>query len=170
MRVYVPLTPRGLASAHGAQELAPAPLVAYAVTPALREWYASEDLEELEYAALGRAARASLRLLSTEGEPGQADVRRVVAAVDIDDSAVATEPTETLDPEGLGEVRLDRPVPLVRVAALHVDASDAAEDVSAARTALSAADAGDGKAQALVDAAAEHELLWYATQELDQLV
>ena len=169
MRVYVPLTPRGLVAVHGARELAPAPLVAYAVTPALREWYASEDLEELEYAALGRAARASLRLLSAESELGPADLRRVVAAVDVDDSAV-TEPAETLDPEGLGEVRLDRPVPLLRVAALHVDASDAAEDVSAARTALSAADAGDDEARSVLDAAAEHELLWYATQELDQLV
>ena len=37
---------------------------AFAVTPALRERYASGDLEELEYVAMTHAARASLRLLS----------------------------------------------------------------------------------------------------------
>ena len=35
-------------------------MTAYAVTPALREWYAEGDAEELEYAALQEAARASL--------------------------------------------------------------------------------------------------------------
>ncbi|MFD9244001.1 DUF6912 family protein, partial [Streptomyces sp. NPDC059556] len=68
MRVYVPLTLPGLAQAHKAGELAPGPLTAYAVTPALREWYVSDDIEELEYAALNRAASASLRLLA--GDPG----------------------------------------------------------------------------------------------------
>jgi len=34
------------------------------VTPTLREWYAEGDAEELEYAALMAAARASLRLLA----------------------------------------------------------------------------------------------------------
>lgn len=55
MRVYVPLTLSGLAAAHRAGEIGPGPLTAYAVTPALREWYVSDDIEELEYAALNRA-------------------------------------------------------------------------------------------------------------------
>ena len=59
MRVYVPLTLSGLAAAHRAGELGPGPLTAYAVTPALREWYLSDDIEELEYAALNRAASAA---------------------------------------------------------------------------------------------------------------
>ena len=84
MRVYVPLTLSGLAEAHRTGELGPGPLDAYAVTPALREWYVSDDIEELEYAALSRAALASLRLLAAD--PG-APRRRVVVAVDVPDGA-----------------------------------------------------------------------------------
>ncbi|MDG4862190.1 hypothetical protein P8605_29015, partial [Streptomyces sp. T-3] len=83
MRVYVPLTLGGLAAAHRAGELGPGPLTAYAVTPALREWYVSDDIEELEYAALSRAAAASLRLLA--GDPASSR-RRVVLAVDVPDA------------------------------------------------------------------------------------
>ncbi|MBK3583778.1 hypothetical protein JHN49_08620, partial [Streptomyces sp. MBT57] len=35
-----------------------------------REWYVSDDIEELEYAALNRAAAASLRLIV--GNPDEA--------------------------------------------------------------------------------------------------
>ncbi|MYR58210.1 hypothetical protein GTY54_18880, partial [Streptomyces sp. SID625] len=102
MRVYVPLTLPGLAAAHAAGELGPEPLVAYAVTPALREWYVSDDLEELEYAALNRAALASLRLLAMDPE---APRRRVVVAVDVPDRAASADPDRGLDPAALGEVR-----------------------------------------------------------------
>ena len=61
MRVYVPLTLSGLAEAYKTGELGAGPLLAYAVTPALREWYLSDDIEELEYAALNRAASARPR-------------------------------------------------------------------------------------------------------------
>lgn len=92
MRVYVPLTLPGLAEAHEAGELGPAPLRAYAVTPGLREWYVSDDLEELEYAALGRAAAASLRMLAADaGAPR----KRVVVAVDVEDKAAAATPGST---------------------------------------------------------------------------
>jgi len=43
-----------------------APLTAFAVTPMLREWYADDDSDELEYAATREAARASLRLLDAD--------------------------------------------------------------------------------------------------------
>ncbi|NDZ86897.1 hypothetical protein G3I23_15230, partial [Streptomyces sp. SID10115] len=89
MRVYVPLTLPRLAEAHEAGELGPGPLVAYAVTPALREWYVSDDIEELEYAALNRAAAASLRLIA--GDPGAAR-RRVVVAADVPDGAAVADP------------------------------------------------------------------------------
>ena len=39
------------------------PGLGFGVTPAFREWYAQSDTEEMEYAALLAAARASLRLL-----------------------------------------------------------------------------------------------------------
>ncbi|WP_432430917.1 DUF6912 family protein, partial [Streptomyces reticuliscabiei] len=66
MRVYVPLTLPGLAEAYKTGELGVGRFVAYAVTPALREWYLSDDIEELEYSALNRAALASLRLLAMQ--------------------------------------------------------------------------------------------------------
>ncbi|WP_445524271.1 DUF6912 family protein [Streptomyces cyslabdanicus] len=167
MRVYVPLTLSGLAEAHKAGELGAGALTAYAVTPALREWYLSDDIEELEYAALNRAALASLRLLALD--PG-APRRRVVVAVDVPDSAATADPDRGLDPAALGEVRVAGPVRLAKAAAVHVDAGDAEADVTAAAEALGAADAGDDDAQFVVDGAEDHELLWYATQEITNLV
>ena len=167
MRVYVPLTLPGLAEAHRAGELGPAPLTGYAVTPALREWYLSDDIEELEYAALNRAALASLRLLATR--PGVAR-RRVVLAADVPDSDAVADPDRGLDPSALGEVRIATPVRLAKAAAVHMDGPDAEADVSAAADALGAADQGDDDAQFTVDGAEDHELLWYAIQEIPNLI
>ena len=66
MRVYLPSTLPRLTEALQAGEIGPAPQPGFAVTPALREWYASGDLEELEYRALLEAARGSLRLLAAQ--------------------------------------------------------------------------------------------------------
>ncbi|MER7173370.1 DUF6912 family protein [Streptomyces mesophilus] len=167
MRVYVPLTLAGLVQAHKAAELGPGPLTAYAVTPALREWYVSDDIEELEYAALSRAAAASLRLLA--GDP-TAVPRRVVVAVDVPDADAAVDPDRGLDPGALGEVRLAKAVPLTKAAAVHVDADEAVADIAAAASALGAADLGDDDAQFTVDGAEDHELLWFATQEIPNLI
>ncbi|MER6358636.1 hypothetical protein ABT186_44355 [Streptomyces sp. NPDC001634] len=167
MRVYVPLTLPGLADAYKTGELGAGPVVAYAVTPALREWYLSDDIEELEYAALSRSALASLRLLAAE--PG-APRRRVVVAVDVPDGAAMADPDRGLDPAALGEVRVAGTVPLAKAAAVHVDAAEAEADVTAAAEALEAADGGDDDAQFVVDGAEDHELLWYATQEIPNLV
>ncbi|MEV5989280.1 hypothetical protein AB0L85_30575 [Streptomyces sp. NPDC052051] len=167
MRVYVPLTLSGLAEAHKTGELGAGPFTAYAVTPALREWYLSDDIEELEYAALSRAALASLRLLAgDEGTPR----RRVVVAVDVPDGAAAFDPDRGLDPVALGEVRVAGVVSLAKAAAVHVDADDAEADVAAAVQALAAADGGDDDAQFVVDGAEDHELLWFATQEIPNLL
>ncbi|MEU6303971.1 DUF6912 family protein [Streptomyces chartreusis] len=167
MRVYVPLTLPGLAEAYKTGELGAGPLVAYAVTPALREWYLSDDIEELEYAALNRAALASLRLLAVDAEAAR---RRVVVAVDVADGAAVADPDRGLDPSALGEVRIARGVALARAAAVHVDADDAETGVAAAAGALEAADGGDEDAQFVVDGAEDHELLWFATQEIPNLV
>ncbi|WP_329132492.1 hypothetical protein OG552_13235 [Streptomyces sp. NBC_01476] len=167
MRVYIPTTLAGLAEGYKAGEIGPAPLDAFAVTPGLREWYVSDDIEELEYAALTRAAQASLRLLAVHPDTPR---RRVVVAVDIADGEVAHDPDRGLDPAALGEVRLARPVPFTKTAAVHVDADDAVSDVSAAAEALGAADAGDDDAQFTVDGVEDHELLWYATQEIPHLI
>lgn len=167
MRVYVPLTLPRLAEAYKAGELGPGPLVAYAVTPALREWYVSDDIEELEYAALNRAALASLRLIA--GDPGAAR-RRVVLAADVPDGAALADPDRGLDQGALGEVRIEAALPLAKAAAVHVDADDAEADVTAAAAALGAADQGDDDARFVVDGAEDHELLWFATQEIPGLL
>ncbi|MHB9861316.1 DUF6912 family protein [Streptomyces sp. YIM S03343] len=167
MRVYVPLTLPGLAEAYRTGELASGPFVAYAVTPGLREWYLSDDIEELEYAALSRAALASLRLLAADPDAVR---RRVVVAVDVPDNAAAADPDRGLDQASLGEVRVSGTVRLAKAAAVHADADEAEQDVAAAAGALAAADAGDDDAQFVVDGAEDHELLWYATQEIPNLV
>ncbi len=167
MRVYVPLTLSGLAAAHGAGEVGPGPLTAYAVTPGLREWYVSDDIEELEYAALNRAAAASLRMIA--GNPDEVR-RRVVVAVDVPDGAAVADPDQGLSTASLGEVRIAAALPLAKAAAVHVDADDAEKDVAAAAAALGAADLGDDDAQFTVDGAEDHELLWFGVQEIPQLI
>lgn len=168
MRVYLPTTLPGLARALSAGEVAgagpsdEAGLPAFAVTPALREWYVEGDEEELEYAALTDAARASLGLLGRD--PGQV-ARRVVLAADVDDSAAR--PDAAL---GRSAVRLQAPVPWRRLASVHVDDEDAVDDVRAAVAALAAAEAGDDDAQFTVDAVEDHELLWFGVQEVPDLL
>ena len=171
MRVYVPLTLPALRQAYGAGELGPAPFEAYAVTPGLREWYGSEDAEELEYAALGRAAHASLRLLAEAEVEAQA-ARRIVVVAEVPDADTADIGDEGTDPgeERAGRVRIGAAVPFRKAAAVHADADDAVADVSAAAEALPAARGGDEAAWKLVDGAEEHELLWFATQEIPALL
>ena len=162
MRVFLPSTLPAVAQALQAGQVGPGPLPGFAVTPALREAYASGDTEELEYAALTEAARASLRLLA--GDPA-APSRRVVLAADI--------PAEHVKPDPrYGEparVTISQAVQLKDLAAAHVDALDADADVRSAVEALPAADAGDEDARFTVDGAEGHELGWYATQELSYL-
>ncbi|MBP0460993.1 DUF6912 family protein [Streptomyces montanisoli] len=167
MRVYVPLTLPGLAEAYGKGELGPGPFTAYAVTPELREWYVSDDIEELEYAALNRAAAASLRALATDPALPR---RRVVVAADVADRDAEVDPDRGLGGGFVGEVRITAAVPLSKAAAVHVDADDAHDDVSAAAAALGAADQGDDDAQFTVDGAEDHELLWYGVQEIPGLI
>lgn len=137
------------------------------MTPALREWYVSDDIEELEYAALNRAAAASLRLIA--GDPG-AVRRRVVVAVDVPDGQAVADPDHSLDPSSLGEVRIASAVALAKAAAVHVDADDAEKDVAEAASVLGAADLGDDDAQFVVDGAEDHELLWFGVQEIPNLI
>ena len=166
MRVYLPATLRSLRELHRTGEFAPAPLTAFAVTPALREWYAEGDLEELEYAAMTDAARASLRLLDLDLDLDPAAApRRVVIAADVPDRHV--EPAPDLD---RAVVRVRVAVPLTMVASVHVDEAEAEQDVRAAAAAVLDADLGSDDAQFVVDGAEGHELLWYATQELDYLL
>lgn len=166
MRVYLPSTLNGLARILDDRELGPVPLTAYAVTPALREWYASADLEELEYAAMSDAAKASLRLLADDPE---APSRRVVIAAEVPDKAVAFAVGDLVDADDRAVVRISEAIPFKRIVSGHIDDAEAEPDVRAARAAIEAADAGDDDARFTVDGAAGHDLMWYATQELRDL-
>ncbi|GIH89754.1 DUF6912 family protein [Planobispora siamensis] len=167
MRVYLPCTLPLLARVVTAKELGPAPLIGYAVTPALIEWYASGDTEELEYVALTEAARASLRMLAADRVDGvDVPARRVVIAAEVADDDVST----GADLRERARVRLARSIPMEEIAAVHVDDPSAIDDIEAAVAALPAADKGDDDARFTVDGAEAHELLWYATQEMPDLV
>jgi hypothetical protein len=163
MRVYLPATMSLLARLSKDGEL---PLTdGFAVTGSLRAWYADGDEEELEYAALTAAARASLRRLA--GEP-DAPRRRVVIASDIPDARVAV-PAEA-QAEEPGVIKITGVVRLVDIAALHVDEAGAQEPVTAAARSLAAADTGDADAVFTVEAVEDFDLLWYAAQELADLL
>ncbi|GAB3691255.1 DUF6912 family protein [Angustibacter aerolatus] len=179
MRVYVATTTDGLTRLRDGG--LPLPLVACAVTPALREWYTEGDEEELEYAAASDAALASLRLLADDGaarprsrtsadaQTGGHPLRRVVLAVEVPDGEVGT---RGRDPhaDDRSAVELARGVTRDDVVSVHLDDDLALDDVAAAVRALPAADAGDEDAQAVVDDAEGHELLWFDVTELDDLV
>jgi len=167
VRVYVPATTTVLRSLMDEGRL-PGPQRAYAVTPQLREFYAvsdaEADTEELEYAALLTAARSSLRLLDVD--PG-AVRRRVVVAADVPDASL----TPSTDPDAdRGEVQIADDIRLQDVASVHVDGSDAEEDVRAAVGVVLEADLGSDDAQFVVDQAEGHELAWYATQEIGPML
>jgi hypothetical protein len=159
MRVFLPLTLPALARALQAGQVGPGPLPGFAVTPSLREAYASGDEEELEYAALTEAARASLRLIAADPA---APPRRVVLAADIPADQVELDARHK-EP---GRVLIGTAVPVSRLASGHVDDAEAGPDVRTAAQALPAADAGDEDAKFAVDGAEGYELGWYATQEL----
>jgi hypothetical protein len=163
MRVYIPTTLRLLSVACNAGEIGPAPLTAYAVTPALREWYVEGDDEELEYAAMAQAARASIGLLAAD--PGTAR-RRVVIAAEVSAVPPADGSVE------LGDARLELHVviPWRLVAAAHVDAAQASAVVGKAADLWEAAADGDDNAVFALDSCEGEDLLWYATQEIPDLL
>ena len=163
VRIYLPATLPGLKAAGlGSEpvssqiEVASAGARACAVTPALREWYREGDIDELEYAAMTRAALASLRLL-----PGNGSDRRVVLAADVADDAVVFDPGD--DPAA---VRVIDAVRFDQVVSAHVDDPSAASDVAAAVIMLEGGDVNDDDVQFAISGLDDHELQWYAVQEI----
>ena len=163
MRVYLPLTVPGLVRFHRDGTLGAGTWPVHAVTPALREWYAGSDLDELEAAAFMEAERAGLRLLAAE--PSAPRVRVVVSA-DLPDGSARPAPGD----DDRSVVLADGPLTADQVASVHVDDEEAGADVAAAVEALGAAAQGDDDAQFAVDGAEAHDLLWYDVSELADLV
>jgi hypothetical protein len=145
---------------NSAGELAAIGNTAFALTPALRESYATGGDEELEYAAMLDAAMASLRLLNAElNKDPDTLPRRAVISADVDGAVLRPD----LD---YAVVKLAGPIPLKVIAAVHLDTEEAQDAVRAAAAVIDAADMGDPDAEFTLGSAEDHELAWYAVQEL----
>ena len=160
MRVYLPATIGMLRKLVAEGKLQPLGGTGFALTPALRESYMSGSTEELEYAALLDAARASLRLLADDEKERP---RRVVISADVEHATIRSD----LD---AAVVRLSGPIVMDEVAAVHVDAQEAEDAVRAASAIIDAADLGDLDAEFTLGEAEDHDLAWYAPQELPFLL
>lgn len=175
LRVYIPATVAVLRRLLDDGEVFPLGATAFAVTPALREAYASGDDEELAEVAMAEAARASLRLLAGERDPesetsgggsvgGPAPVyRRAVIAADVTGARLRPDLDDAV-------VKLAGPVGLSKVASVHVDLVEAEPHVAKAVDVVDAADLGDEDAEFVLGDAEDHQLAWYATQELPFLL
>lgn len=180
LRVYVPATVPMLRELVKDREIRALNDTAFAVTPALREAYASGDDEELAEVAMAEAARASLRLLAEEqaaadlgGEDagGEADesaprgpvFRRAVIAADVTGATLRPDLDDAV-------VRLSAAIPYDRIASIHVDLAEAESEVAKAVEVIDAADMGDADAEFVLGDAEDHQLAWYAAQELPFLL
>lgn len=169
MRVYIPATLAMLARLVADGSLPAVSGTAFAVTPALRESYAHGDDDELAEVALAEAALASLRLLGSEAERAAEDadaalpIRRAVLVAEAEDATARPD----LD---AAVVRLAGPVKIGDVVAAYVDNAAAEPAVLAAVAVIDDADLGDEDAELTVGDAADHDLAWYATQELPFLL
>jgi len=163
--VYIPATLAMLQQLVAVGSVQPLSGTAFAVTPTLRESYAEGDDEELAEVAIGEAALASLRLLA--GEPGDSDLplRRAVLVAEAPDADVTARPD--LDD---AVVRINGRLALNQVVAAYVDNAAAEAAVEAAIAVVDEADLGDEDAELTVGDAQDHDLAWYATQELPFLL
>jgi hypothetical protein len=174
MRVYIPATLALLQQLVADGSMFPMSGTAFAVTPTLREAYAEGDDEELAEVALREAALASLRLLSFDEDDDDGDgddevadaplpVRRAVLVADVESATVRPDLDDAV-------VRLGGPVEFSDLVAAFVDTAAAEPAVRAAIEVIDAADLGDEDAELIVGDAQDHDMAWYATQELPFLL
>ena len=159
MRVYIPATLAMLQQLVDEGSLWPVSGTAFAVTPTLREAYAEGDDDELAEVALREAALASLRLLAAADTPPRravlvAEVAEFTCRPDLDDAVV----------------RVGSPIAIEDVIAAYVDNAAAEPAVTKAIEVIDAADLGDEDAELTGGDALDHDLAWYANQELPFLV
>jgi len=180
MRVYIPATLAMLQQLVSEGSLWPVNGTAFAVTPTLREAYAEGDDDELAEVALREAALASLRLLADDAggafetevtEATEATVaatkslppRRAVLTADVEDVKHRPDLDDAV-------VRVGAPVAMEQVIAAYVDNAAAEPAVMKAVEVIDAADLGDEDAELVVGDALDHDLAWYANQELPFLL
>jgi hypothetical protein len=169
MRVYIPVTLAMLQQLVTDGSLRPVSGTAFAVTPKLREAYAEGDDDELGEVALREAALASLRLLAGASNgpdaPGDDTLppRRAVLLAEVSDVTLRPDLDDAV-------VRIGATVTTDDVVAAFVDNAVAEAHVRAAVDAIDAADLGDEDAELTVGDAQDHDLAWYATQELPFLL
>jgi hypothetical protein len=169
-RVYVPLALDGLERLLRDGGL-PEALSAFAVTDDLVDWWSQGaaqplDSEELEYAAMLQAAAGALELLDPEAvEAGTQPARRLVVAAD-----AATAPADPDAEPAPGAVRLQSPLELRQLVALHVDAALAEPSVRAAVSALADDSAPSSHVELVLSELVDHDLGWYAPAEAEALL
>jgi uncharacterized protein DUF6912 len=169
VRVYAPATLAMLARLVADGSLRPVNGTAFAVTPTLREAYAEGDEDELADVALREAAMASLRLLGNEDTEGLPP-RRVVVEADTGNAAGGEDDVKLRPDLDDAVVRLADEILITRVIAVYVDNAAAEAAVLAAVDVIDAADLGDEDAELTVGDAQDHDLAWYAPQELPFLL
>jgi hypothetical protein len=162
VRVYVPVTLAMLQELVADRALRAVNGTGFAVTPTLRESYAEGNDDELADVALRDAALASLRLLAGVGTSGMPP-RRAVLVVESSDATARPDLDDSV-------VRLAGSISFDDVIAAYVDIADAEPAVLAAIEAVDAADLGDEDADFIVGDAQDHDLAWYAPQELPFLL
>jgi hypothetical protein len=165
MQIYIPVTLAMLQQLIADGSLRPVNGTAFAVTPRLREAYAEGDDDELGEVALREAALASLRLLAADAEEkgAKSPPRRAVLVADVGDVTLRPDLDDAV-------VRIGAPVAIDDVIAAFVDNAAAEADVRAAIAVIDEADLGDEDAELTVGDAQDHDLAWYATQELPFLL
>lgn len=147
MHVFLPGTVPALAALLDEGRLEGEPLTAFTAAPG-----PGGDSEEAEYEAMCAAAEESLRLLAADPS---APRRRVVLTAEMPDHIVEHEARHGDD---VARVSVRASIPYKKLRALHVDDERAVADVSKA-----VEDPGS-------DAADDHELLWFAVQEIRYVV
>ena len=174
MRVYIPATLAMLQRLVADQSMHALSGTAFAVTPTLRESYAEGDDDELAEVALREAALASLRLLAAEGAGGERSDggsnpggelprRRAVLVADVEGATARPDLDDAV-------VRLAGPIGIGDVIAAYLDNAAAEPAVAAAIEVVDAADLGDEDSELTVGDAQDHDLAWYASQELPFLL
>jgi hypothetical protein len=167
VRVYIPATLAMLQRLVADQSMHALSGTAFAVTPTLRESYAEGDEDELSEVALREAALASLRLLAAEGDSSQANgglpLRRAVLVAEVEEAKARPDLDDAV-------VRLAGPIGIADVIAAYVDNATAEVAVAAAVEVVDLADLGDEDAELTVGDAQDHDLAWYASQELPFLL